>query len=142
MKSIVEFAASLGCDHIRLGMSASCQLGYAKAPPMAAIVRLFVLLLVVANLGRPAYAGEYEPDHDADDHDRARGLVEHGDILPLPAIIDAVSKAVPGDIVAISLKQLGKHWFYDLIIVTPAGQRMSVTVDAGNLAILGEGGDH
>ncbi len=128
------------CDGVRLDVS-ELSARLCERPTMATLVRLLVLLLILASLGRPAYAGESEPDHDVDDHDQARGLVEHGEIQALPDVLDAVGKTVPGDIVAIALNHRNDHWVYVLTIVTPAGQRRHVIVDASSLTILNKGGE-
>jgi uncharacterized membrane protein YkoI len=76
-------------------------------------------------------------DGDTDgDHDRARELVEHGDIRSLPDIVHDLRGKVPGDIVDVYLGQRGDRWVYEFMIVTSDGRRLQVGVDAASMQIV------
>jgi uncharacterized membrane protein YkoI len=77
-------------------------------------------------------------DHDADDVDQnqARELREHGVIHPLRDVLERVRTASPGEVVGIALARRGGRWVYGIKVLTPAGRRVEVGVDAGTLAIV------
>ncbi len=99
------------------------------------------LLLAALLVAGPALAdghGHGRGDGD-DDHDLARELYEHGDIKPLTAVLAAVSKHVPGDVVAVDLVQdQDDHWVYVVQVVTADGRRVTVDVDAADAAIVNQ----
>lgn len=70
------------------------------------------------------------------DQESARRALEGGEIRPLNEVLAAVQAATPGDVVALKLKHEGKRWRYEVKVLTPAGKRREVTVDAKTLAIL------
>ena len=83
--------------------------------------------------------GDRDGDADGDaDQDQARELVEHGTIRPLREILERVRDATPGEVVGIAFAHRGGRWIYGLKLLTPAGKRVELTVDAGTLAILPE----
>ena len=81
--------------------------------------------------------GDGDAEGDAD-QDRARDLVEQGIIHPLREVLERVREASPGEVVDIAFARRGGRWIYGLKVLTPAGKRMELTVDAGSLAILPE----
>jgi uncharacterized membrane protein YkoI len=104
-----------------------------------------ILLAAVLAAG-PALADDHghgrgESD---DDHDLARELYEHGDIKPLAQVLAAVTRHVPGDVVAVDLVQSqDEQWIYVVQVVTADGRRVVVNVDAANASVIGrpDGGD-
>lgn len=76
-------------------------------------------------------------DRDGDvDQDQARELVEHGVIRPLRDILGRVRNEAPGDLVGIDLRRRSGRWVYGLKVLTPAGRRVEIAVDAETMAIL------
>lgn len=83
-----------------------------------------------------------EADSDRDnDHDQALELYEHGDIRSLADIIRALHKKVGGQVVDVTLDHAGDQWTYWLTVITDAGQRVRVAVDARSMAISQGGED-
>ena len=68
--------------------------------------------------------------------DQARELVARGLIRPLQEILVEVRNKAPGDIVGITLAQRKGHWVYGFKVLTGAGRRLEITVDARTMALL------
>ena len=84
--------------------------------------------------------GDRNGDESVDaDQDRARELVEHGVIRPLRDILERVRNEAPGDLVGVDLRRRGGRWVYGMKVLTPAGKRVEIAVDAGTMAILPAG---
>ena len=77
--------------------------------------------------------GEYEERHD---HDQAREAVEHGEALPLDAVLAAVEKKVVGEVVDVEFEKSDGVWVYELRVVDAAGHVIQVTADAKTAAII------
>ncbi|WP_375464621.1 PepSY domain-containing protein [uncultured Methylobacterium sp.] len=85
----------------------------------------------------PVLAGALPAPVRADgDQDRARAALERGEIRPLDEVLRAVRALVPGDVVALDLEREEGRWRYKLKILTPAGKRRAVKVDAASLKLL------
>jgi len=81
--------------------------------------------------------GDHDGDESVDaDQDQARELVEHGVIRPLREILARIRDQAPGDVVGVDLSRHGGRWVYGLKVLTPAGRRLDIAVDAGTMAIL------
>lgn len=98
------------------------------------MVRILLLLLCLL----PAWPGPALADSEQDE---ARAALERGEIKPLDQVLAAVRAAVPGDVIAVKLKSKKTAWIYSLKVLTPAGKRRDVKIDAGSLAILDDGDD-
>lgn len=70
------------------------------------------------------------------DQNRARAALERGDIRPLDQVLATTRATIPGDVVALDLKEKKGRWYYKLKILTPAGKRWAVRVDAQSLQVL------
>lgn len=77
---------------------------------------------------------------DDDDHDRARTLVERGEIHSLQEIVRGLAKKVPGEIVGVRLHRTGNVWIYSFRIVAKGGKLVFVDVDAKKMSILRKAG--
>jgi uncharacterized membrane protein YkoI len=77
--------------------------------------------------------GEFDERHD---HDQAREAVEHGEALPLDAVLAAVEKKVAGEIVGIEFEKNEGVWVYELKFVDAAGHVIEVLADAKTAAII------
>lgn len=84
------------------------------------------------------HGGEQEGSRQAEhhDHDEARDLVTRGNIRPLPEVLRAVQLYVPGEVIDVRLRSKDLRWIYMCKLVTPAGRRVVVAIDAASLAIL------
>lgn len=94
------------------------------------MVRVLLTLVLVGGL-----AGAV-PARAEDDQDRARTALERGEVRPLGEVLAAARAAVPGDVVDVRLRRKKDRWRYELKVLTPAGKRREVEVDARTLAIL------
>ncbi|WP_306223238.1 PepSY domain-containing protein [Bosea beijingensis] len=92
------------------------------------MVRLLLLLLLLS--------GALSTSAAALDQNRARAAMERGEIRPLDQVLATARAAIPGDVVALDLKDKKGRWYYKLKILTPAGKRLAMRVDAQSLQIL------
>jgi len=76
---------------------------------------------------------EYDERHD---HDQAREAVEHGEALPLDAVLAAVEKKVVGEVVGIEFEKSGGVWVYEFKVVDAAGHMIEVLADAKTAGII------
>jgi uncharacterized membrane protein YkoI len=101
--------------------------------PTAVLVALFLTLT--------AAPARCEDNHETgqehrEEHDEARYLVDRGNIRPLPEVLRAVQSHVSGEIIDVRLRSKDLRWIYLCKLVTPAGRRVVVAIDAATLAIL------
>jgi hypothetical protein len=76
---------------------------------------------------------EYDDD---DDHDRARRLMERGDIRPLHDILGRVRDDLPGRIIATDFEREDGIYVYEFKVVDSGGRVREVYVDAATARIL------
>ena len=76
---------------------------------------------------------EFDERHD---HDQAREAVEHGEALPLDAVLAAVEKKVVGEVVGIEFEKNEGVWVYELKVVDAAGHVIEVLADAKTATII------
>jgi len=109
-----------------------------KIRPSLFPVLLAAGALALSALPRIALAddGGMEPGFEDADHDRARDLVEHGDIKPLAEILTAVGKAYPGEVVGVQLRGDGHQWRYRIAVLQSDGLRVVLDVDAATMAMV------
>ena len=96
-----------------------------------------------ASIPLPAHADEEHRDgagEHREDHDEARYLVDKGNIRPLPEVLRALHSQVEGEVIDVTLRLKDLRWIYLCKLVTPAGRRLIVPIDAASLVILE--GDH
>jgi len=98
---------------------------------------LFAMVAVMPMLGSVAMASPYDRDHD-----RARAALSRGEVRPLAEILEAVTAAVPGDVVEVELEREHGAWVYELKVITPDGRRREVLVDAATGTLLKHEDDH
>lgn len=90
---------------------------------------LFLLLF----LAFPALAH----DHDREEsHDRARRAVEAGEVVPLQAILAAVARDYPGDVIETELEQFHGRPAYEIKLLSPEGRVMQLIYDAHDGSLL------
>ena len=103
---------------------------------IANLPRLLALAGVIAAvLASPIHA---EDNAGEPEHDQARQLLEHGEIRPLDEILAGLAVIYPGDVVSVGLHFEAGRWVYELKIVTEAGRRVEIEVDAATAAIIGD----
>ncbi len=106
------------------------------APRSRSLIAVAVLAAVLAAAAPPARAD------DDEDHDLARDLYEHGEILSLPDILRLVAERVPGEVIAVDLVRDGERWVYRLQIVTGDGRRLRIDVDAARASLIDNAAGH
>jgi uncharacterized membrane protein YkoI len=74
--------------------------------------------------------------HDGHDHDRARRLLERGDIRPLSDILARVRDDLPGRIIATEFEREDGAYIYEFKVVDSAGRVREVYVDAATARVL------
>ena len=84
----------------------------------------------------PAAADDEGDSDERHDHDQAREAVEHGEALPLDAVLAAVEKKVVGEVVGIEFEKNEGVWVYELKVVDAAGHVIQVLADAKTAAII------
>lgn len=99
-------------------------------------------LLAVALIGVALATASPVRADDDDDHDLARELYEHGEILSLPEILKLVAERIPGQVIAIDLVRDGERWIYRLQIVTSDGRRLRIDVDAARASLIDNAAGH
>jgi len=108
-----------------------------------ALLMFFATALAVSSpLTLRAEGGVQSNDEELDgdsDHDRARDLLEHGEIIPLGEIIAHVSSAYPGEVVGITLARRHGRWVYQFRILSDDGKLQDLNVDAKSMAVVREG---
>jgi uncharacterized membrane protein YkoI len=84
----------------------------------------------------PAAADDESEFDERHDHDQAREAVEHGEALPLDAVLAAVEKKVVGEVVGIEFEKNEGVWVYELKVVDAAGHVIEVLADAKTATII------
>jgi uncharacterized membrane protein YkoI len=76
-------------------------------------------------------------DQHQDDHERVRTAVSRGWALPLSQIAPTVQRAVPGQILDVTLEQTARDgWVYGFVVLTREGGYRDIVVDARRNEIL------
>jgi uncharacterized membrane protein YkoI len=70
------------------------------------------------------------------DHDQARAALLAGEILPLPAILERVGRAYPGNVLEIELDRRRGRWIYRIKMLQADGSLLRLAVDARDGTIL------
>ena len=71
-----------------------------------------------------------------DDHLDARRLNQAGQILPLEAILETVSRQYPGRVLEVELERESGGYIYEIEILGPSGEVWEVEIDAVNGRLL------
>ena len=91
---------------------------------------LVASLVLLAALAPLAYA------FDLGDHDRARHALAAGEILPLEAVIEKVSRDTPGQAKEVELEHKNDRWVYEIKLLRPGGSLVKLLVDARDGTII------
>lgn len=70
------------------------------------------------------------------DHDRARQAVQSGQVLPLPAVLEALAREVPGQVLEVELEREDGRWIYEIKLLQSGGQLAKLKVDAQTAQVL------
>lgn len=89
--------------------------------------RLLLALLVV-----PGVAFGQEPQGEA----AARAAVEHGEILPLEAILAGVEKRYQGRVISTVLERRDGAWVYRFKLLPATGRIVRLCVDAASGRVI------
>lgn len=88
-------------------------------------------LLAVAAL--TPLASLADGDHD---HDRARAALQAGEVLPLPVVLERVSRDYPGNVLEVELEREKGLWIYELKILQSGGSLLRLKVDARTAELI------
>ena len=69
-------------------------------------------------------------------HERARAAREAGQVLPLPALLQRLQQAHPGQVMALELEQDDGRWVYKVKLLQPDGQLSKLKLDAQTGEVL------
>lgn len=107
-------------------------------------IKAFSLVAVLAvGMLLPAPTGLLAGDHEDGDHDRARELLEEGEIHSLREILSSIARRLDGDVVGIDLMQINERWVYRVQLIDREGRRTFVDVEAGaEVDLEGDDEDH
>ncbi len=70
------------------------------------------------------------------DHDDARELVQHGEILPLENLLTQVKKTYPGKILEVDLERKAGKLIYELEVLDAEGKVWELRFDAASGKLL------
>lgn len=73
---------------------------------------------------------------DDDDHDRARGALERGEVLPLAEVLRLAGPTLGGEVIEVELEREDGRLVYEFTIVTPQGRLLEAVVDAASARVL------
>jgi len=63
------------------------------------------------------------------DHDRARGALERGEVLPLAQILAVAAAHAPGRVIEVELERDDGRWIYEVELLTAAGRLVEMEID-------------
>ena len=90
-----------------------------------------VSTMLVAALALPAAWAS-----DQHDHERARAAVQAGEVMPLPALLERVQRAHPGQVLELELEREGGRWIYEVKLLQAGGQLIKLELDAKTGQVL------
>ncbi len=83
--------------------------------------RWIMVLLLILSTTPMAWAG---------DHDRAKALLEEGEILSLSEIMEQANSRVPGKILEVELEEKGSMIVYEIEFLSEQGVIMEMLINA------------
>lgn len=104
--------------------------------PLIRSIRPLALWCALLAAAVPAAADDESEFDERHDHDQAREAVQHGEALPLDAVLAAVEKKVAGEVVGIEFEKNEGVWVYELKFVDAAGHVIEVLADAKTATII------
>lgn len=97
---------------------------------------LLPLLLGAAAPVARAEDGEWHRMGCRNAQDCARQALERGEIRPLDEVLAVARGAVAGDVVGVELERDDGRWIYEIKVLTAAGRRREIEIEATTLRIL------
>ncbi|HEB96870.1 MAG TPA: peptidase [Sedimenticola thiotaurini] len=86
-----------------------------------------IVLLVAATAGA---------DNDEPDYERSRALVQRGEILPLPQVLDRLQQRRRGRVLEVELEQEDGGYRYEIELLDDSGRVWEYRIDAASGEIL------
>lgn len=83
-----------------------------------------------------ASADDKRQHHGRVSHDEVMAALQRNEIRPLPEILAAAAKAVPGPVVKLEVKRKEGRLLYEVKIIGEQGRVREVYVDASSLEIV------
>lgn len=70
------------------------------------------------------------------DHERARGAVQAGEVLPLSVLLERLQQTHPGQVLELELERDDGRWIYAVKLLQPGGQVVKLELDARTAVVL------
>ena len=83
------------------------------------------------------FLGAIRPVAADDDHERARGALERGEVLPLRVILERVALDHPGSVVEVELEREAGRWIYEIKLLRDGGSLVKLEVEADSGRVRG-----
>lgn len=99
--------------------------------------RLLLIVLLIVLLVSPVGTWAQKVDHD-----RARQLVESGEILPLETVLERGRAIQPGRVLEVELERKNRLWRYELEILDADGKVWELQLDARSGEFLSHEREH
>jgi len=102
-------------------------------------LRVMVSLLLLLGVAVAAPHGAHGDDRKGEckrSQDCALDAFKSGDIRPLSDVLAVAREKVPGEVVKVELEREDGVWIYEVKILTPAGRRREVEINAHTLAVI------
>jgi uncharacterized membrane protein YkoI len=89
-------------------------------------------------------AGPAAAQSQFDDHERARRMVQNGEIVPLRDVLAEMNKKFQGTMLEVELQNVDGRWLYDIRLLTSSGWILDLFYDARTkklVEVWGGGGE-
>lgn len=70
------------------------------------------------------------------EQDRARAAVQAGKMLPLKTVLERLEREHPGQVLEVELEQDDGRWIYEIKLLQPGGNLVTLELDAASGAVL------
>ena len=97
--------------------------------------------LAVAGLAPGLALSDDDDRKGGNDHERARRMLERGEILPLSEILKRAGPKVTGEIVSVHLEKEDGVWVYEIKYISANGRVIEAYLDAKSGQIIKIEGD-
>jgi len=96
-------------------------------------------VVIVSQLApQDARGDDHVIEYQAHDEDRARLALEKGETLPLDRVIARLNGAISGEISGLELEKENGIWIYEFKVISPAGQMVTVRLNAKTGELIGK----
>jgi len=100
------------------------------------LAALALLALLAAGPVSRALAEDDDGDAGWSEQDRARDLLDRGQIQPLDKILAHLAEVRPGEVISVALERKSGRWIYEVKIVAVSGRRIEVEIDAATGSVV------